>query len=199
MWWVSLVANSCDESLAIWIGSSPNQCEELNLLENWQLARFGVVCSEKVLIVWTGREQALERVELDYVVISPDLIHVPALVIENAPDTVIACQCSVESLAILLGFYFFSRLLVVIAVRKSASVVISAFTSFDPILAQLRLVLHLVWRWDSYCLAPAIFTWLTCFIFLWSLKEVACISFHVNEINKGNYYYLIVGNMHKQR
>ena len=86
-----------------------------------------------------------------------------------------------ERPAILRSFCL--QTMLVIAVSKSASMLIPALTGLHPIFAQLCLVLDLACRSICFCFASATLILRTWFAFLLSCEDVDCISNHDCEAN----------------
>ena len=95
-------------------------------------------------LVNAGRVQALEGVELGNVGVSFDLIDVAVLMIELAADAVRAVLGSKELLAVLVfgvGPWLQSRFLLAVAMGKFALLAVPTEPDFNPVLAELSLVL----------------------------------------------------------
>ena len=117
----------------------------MNLLKDWQSLSVRPVKFEEGSLVCGGEEEGLKSVKLRSVVVPVELLVRAVLMSEHAAGTIHALLSVVERPAVLALELFIvttpgSQCKLILAVGKTALVLVAALSCLDPVLAQLSLV-----------------------------------------------------------
>ena len=117
----------------------------MNLLKDWQSLSVRPVKFEEGSLVCGGEEEGLKSVKLRSVVVPVELLVRAVLMSEHAAGAIHALLSVVERPAVLALELFIvttpgSQCKLILAVGKTALVLVAALSCLDPVLAQLSLV-----------------------------------------------------------